>query len=117
MAQQRESAPSGIGGLVRYEEEKSKVLMKPEYIFAGVAAISEIELVIQGLFFVAAAFGVLFGLMFYWMYGRGGFPKTRSEKAVSAKPVVSQPSVQGTPYAPQAQQPVQQSAAQQDAFR
>lgn len=101
MAEQREAAPSGIGGLVRYEEEKSKVLMKPDYIFAAVAAISEVELVIQGLFFIAAAFGVLFGLMFYWMY-KGRIEKTHAVKVQTA---VSAP-------APQPQQPVQQSSAQ-----
>ncbi|MFZ3077410.1 MAG: hypothetical protein WA139_03085 [Candidatus Aenigmatarchaeota archaeon] len=99
MAEQREAAPSGIGGLVRYEEEKSKVLMKPDYIFAAVAVISEVELVIQGLFFIAAAFGVLFGLMFYWMY------KGRIEKTHPVK-------VQTAVSAPAPQQPAQQNSVQ-----
>ncbi|MBU3957466.1 MAG: hypothetical protein KKB25_00140 [Nanoarchaeota archaeon] len=104
MAEQREAAPSGIAGLVRYEQEKSLINIKPDYIFAGVAAIAEIELLIQGLFFIAAAFGVLFGLMFYWMY-KGRIEKTRGVKIQSFANAPAQIS--------QTQQPVQQNAAQQ----
>ncbi len=88
MAEQREAAPSGMAGLVRYEEEKSRVLIKPEYVFAGIAAIAEVELVFQGLFFIAAAFGIMFGLMFYWMY------KDRIEKTRGAQTSQTQQQVQ-----------------------
>lgn len=105
MAQQKETAPSGIAGLVRYEEEKSKVNIKPDYIFAGVAAIAEVELLIQGLFLIAVAFGVLFGLMFYWMYGKG-FPKQQGGvREVSVQQQPSQPAQQ--------EQQVQQNSVQQ----
>ncbi len=98
MAEQREGAPSGIGGLVRYEEEKSKINIKPDYVFAGIAVIAEIELVMQGLILIAAAFGVLFGLMLYWMYmGRVSKPKISKIQAASA---------------PATQQPAQQNAVQ-----
>lgn len=105
MAQQKESAPSGMAGLVRYEEEKSRVNIKPEYVFAGIAAIAEVELVFQGLLWIAAAFGAMFGLMFYWMYGKG-FPKQQGRiKEVSIQQQPSQPAQQ--------EQQVQQDVAQQ----
>lgn len=100
MAEQKESAPSGIAGLVRYEEEKSKVNIKPEHVFTGVAAIAEVEFVVQGLILLAAAFGVMFGLMFYWMY-RGRIEKTHAAKT------------QTTTISQSALQPVQQNAVQQ----
>ncbi len=90
-----------MAGLVRYEQEKSKVNIKPDYVFSGVALIVEVELVIQGLFFIAAAFGGLFGLMLYWMY-RGRVAKTQTVKVQTS---ASAPSSQS-------QQPVQQSSAQ-----
>lgn len=102
MAEQRESAPSGMAGLVRYEEEKSRVNIKPEYVFAGIAAIAEVELVFQGLLWIAAAFGAMFGLMFYWMY-KGRIEKTHTAKILAAAPA---------PQPVQPSQPVQQSAAQ-----
>lgn len=111
MAQQKETAPSGIAGLVRYEEEKSKVNMKPEYVFGGIAAIAEIELLVQGLFFIAVAFGVLFGLMLYWMYGKG-LQKSQHAKTVSAQSAVHQHVSQPSQPAPQ-EQAVQQDVAQQ----
>lgn len=97
MAEQKMSAPAGMAGLVRYEEEKSKINIKPEYIFAGTAAIAEIELFAQGLFFIAVAFGILFGMMFYWLY-RKSFQKSQS---VGMHTTVKQ-------SAPQPQQQVQQ---------
>lgn len=95
MAQQKETAPSGMAGLVRYEEEKSKVNIKPEHVFAGIAAIAEVELVFQGLFLIAAAFGVMFGLMFFWLYRNNMPSKPHPAKVftiASAEP--SQPTQQ-----------------------
>ncbi len=105
MAEQREAAPSGIAGLVRYEEEKSLINIKPEHVFAGIATIAEIELLIQGLVLIAAAFGILFGLMFYWLYNRR-IEKTHAAKMQTA--AIPQPA-----QASQAQQPAQQNVAQQ----
>lgn len=107
MAQQRETAPSGIAGLVRYEEEKSKVNIRPEYVFAGIAAIAEIELLSQGLFFIAVTFGILFGLLFYWLYGKTVFPEHHPAKPVSVQPQASQ-------TAQPAQQPQEVQQAQRD---
>jgi len=103
MTEQKESAPSGIAGLVRYEEEKSKVQIKPEYVFVAIGIISEVELAIQGLYLVAVAFGVLFGLMVYWLYKNNMLSKPQPGKVQTA---VSSP-------APQPAQPVQQNSAQQ----
>ncbi len=105
MAEQKEAAPSGIAGLVRYEEEKSKINIKPDHVFIGIAAIAEVEFVIQGLFLLAAAFGVLFGLMFYWLYNRTA-EKTHAAKMQTA--AILQPA-----QTSQAQQQIQQSVAQQ----
>ena len=99
MAKQKEAVPSGVAGLVRYEQEKSKINIKPDYVFSGVAAIVEVELVIQGLFLIAAAFGVLFGLMLYWMY-RGRVAKTQTVKVQASA---------SAPASQQTSQPAQQS--------
>ncbi len=101
MAQQKESAPSGVAGLVRYEEEKSLINIKPEYVFAVIGALSEIELVIQGLYLIAVAFGVLFGLMSYWLYRNSMLSKPHSAKVSAITP------------APQPAQQVQQQSVQQ----
>jgi preprotein translocase subunit Sec61beta len=103
MAQQKETAPSGMAGLVRYEEEKSLVNIRPEYVFAVIGILSEIELVIQGLYLIAAAFGVLFGLMTYWLYRKNMLSKSHHAKASA----VAQP-----PQPVQTSQPAQQSAQQ-----
>ncbi len=98
MAEQKEAAPSGIAGLVRYEEEKSKINIKPEHVFIGISAIAEVEFVIQGMFLLAAVFGILFGLMFYWM-NKGRIEKTQTSKQTTTIPQAQQ-------------QPIQQNAVQ-----
>jgi len=108
MAQQKEAAPSGVAGLVRYEEEKSLVNIRPEYVFAVIGALSEIELVIQGLYLIAVAFGVLFGLMGYWLYRNSMLSKPHPAKVQASSSVpASQPQPQQT------SQQVQQDSAQQ----